>query len=195
MNRSCASSSPTRCRPTRRSACCGHGATAIAQMHAVAALARRRERRSGPALRRPRLSLGPRLLRLGDRVVRTAGTPLAQAQLDDLPPPTWRSLVGRGLPQFAAEALRRCGVLRRLAAVRARRRHRCVGDRLDRARRGVDPSRPGGRPRRRRSGLRRHPGGRRSRLGERDGLPRTTRRPEWVVGRRVRRVRALSVAR
>jgi hypothetical protein len=38
-------------------------------------------------------------------VVRTAGTPLAQAQLDELPPPTWRSLVGRGLPQFAADAL------------------------------------------------------------------------------------------
>ena len=42
---------------------------------------------------------------MGDRVVRTAGTPLAQAQLDDLPPPTWRSLVARGMPQFAAEAL------------------------------------------------------------------------------------------
>ena len=42
---------------------------------------------------------------MGDRVVRTAGTPLAQTQLDDLPPPTWRSLVARGVPQFAAEAL------------------------------------------------------------------------------------------
>ncbi len=38
-------------------------------------------------------------------MVRTAGTPLAQTQLDDLPPPTWRSLVARGVPQFAAEAL------------------------------------------------------------------------------------------
>ena len=42
---------------------------------------------------------------MGDRLVRTAGTPIAQAQLDDLPPPTWRSLVARGLPQFAAEAV------------------------------------------------------------------------------------------
>jgi Protein of unknown function (DUF3159) len=42
---------------------------------------------------------------MGNRVVRTAGTPVAQAQLDDLPPPTWRSLVARGVPQFAAEAV------------------------------------------------------------------------------------------
>ena len=71
----------------------------------IAPLARRRKWRARPAVRRPRLSLGPRLLRMGDRVVRTAGTPLAQTQLDDLPPPTWRSLVARGMPQFAAEAL------------------------------------------------------------------------------------------
>jgi Protein of unknown function (DUF3159) len=42
---------------------------------------------------------------MGNRVVRTAGTPVAQAQLDDLPPPTWRSLASRGVPQFAAEAV------------------------------------------------------------------------------------------
>ena len=38
-------------------------------------------------------------------MVRAAGTPAAPPQLDDLPAPTWRSLVSRGLPQFAAEAV------------------------------------------------------------------------------------------
>jgi hypothetical protein len=42
---------------------------------------------------------------MGDRLVRTAGTPLAQAALDELPSPTWRSLIARGVPQFAAEAV------------------------------------------------------------------------------------------
>jgi len=37
--------------------------------------------------------------------VRTSGAPLEQARLDELPPPTWRSLISRGVPQFAAEAL------------------------------------------------------------------------------------------
>jgi len=38
-------------------------------------------------------------------MVRTAGAPLAPGRLEDLPDPTWRSILGRGLPQFAAEAL------------------------------------------------------------------------------------------
>jgi hypothetical protein len=41
-------------------------------------------------------------------MVRAAGTPATPSQLDDLddlPSPTWRSLVARGMPQFAAEAL------------------------------------------------------------------------------------------
>jgi uncharacterized protein DUF3159 len=38
-------------------------------------------------------------------MVRTAGTPLAQPSLDDLPSPTWRLLIARGAPQFAAEAV------------------------------------------------------------------------------------------
>ena len=42
---------------------------------------------------------------MGNRVVRAAGTQVATPQLESLPAPTWRSLVSRGLPQFAAEAL------------------------------------------------------------------------------------------
>src|SRR5438309_319296 len=46
---------------------------------------------------------------MGNRMVRSAGTPLAPAlareRLDELPSPTWRMMLGRGLPQFAGEAL------------------------------------------------------------------------------------------
>jgi intracellular septation protein A len=38
-------------------------------------------------------------------MVRAAGTPTAPSRLEDLPDPTWRSILGRGLPQFAAEAV------------------------------------------------------------------------------------------
>ena len=38
-------------------------------------------------------------------MVRAAGAPVAPGRLDDLPDPTWRSILGRGLPQFAAEAV------------------------------------------------------------------------------------------
>jgi len=38
-------------------------------------------------------------------MVRSAGTPLASGRVDDLPDPTWRSLLGRGLPQFVGEAV------------------------------------------------------------------------------------------
>jgi intracellular septation protein A len=38
-------------------------------------------------------------------MVRPAGTPLASRRLDDLPDPTWRSIIGRGLPQFVGEAV------------------------------------------------------------------------------------------
>lgn len=38
-------------------------------------------------------------------MVRTAGAPLAPGRLAELPEPTWRSLAGRGLPQFAGEAV------------------------------------------------------------------------------------------
>lgn len=38
-------------------------------------------------------------------MVRAAGTPVAPGRLDELPDPTWRSILGRGLPQFAAEAV------------------------------------------------------------------------------------------
>jgi intracellular septation protein A len=38
-------------------------------------------------------------------MVRTAGAPVAPGRLEDLPDPTWRSILGRGLPQFAAEAV------------------------------------------------------------------------------------------
>ena len=59
--------------------------------------------RARSALRRSRLPLGPRLLRMGNRMVRSAGAPLAPGRLNELPEPTWRLLVGRGLPQFAVE--------------------------------------------------------------------------------------------
>jgi len=38
-------------------------------------------------------------------MVRAAGAPIAPGRLEDLPDPTWRSILGRGLPQFAAEAV------------------------------------------------------------------------------------------
>ena len=38
-------------------------------------------------------------------MVRAAGAPVAPGRLEDLPDPTWRSILGRGLPQFAAEAV------------------------------------------------------------------------------------------
>jgi uncharacterized protein DUF3159 len=38
-------------------------------------------------------------------MVRAAGAPVASGRLEDLPDPTWRSILGRGLPQFAAEAV------------------------------------------------------------------------------------------
>ena len=38
-------------------------------------------------------------------MVRSAGTPLASGRVEDLPDPTWRSLLGRGLPQFMSEAV------------------------------------------------------------------------------------------
>jgi hypothetical protein len=38
-------------------------------------------------------------------MVQPAGTPLAQSGVDDLPEPTWGSMLGRGLPQFMGEAV------------------------------------------------------------------------------------------
>ena len=38
-------------------------------------------------------------------MVRPAGTPFAPERLDELPAPTWRLMLGRGLPQFAGEAV------------------------------------------------------------------------------------------
>ena len=38
-------------------------------------------------------------------MVRSAATPLAPGSLDDLPEPTWASMLGRGLPQFMGEAV------------------------------------------------------------------------------------------
>jgi len=38
-------------------------------------------------------------------MVRQAGTPLAPGPVDDLPEPTWRSMLERGLPQFMGEAV------------------------------------------------------------------------------------------
>lgn len=42
---------------------------------------------------------------MGNRMVRSAGTPLAPGRLEDLPEPTWASMLGRGLPQFMGEAV------------------------------------------------------------------------------------------
>ena len=42
---------------------------------------------------------------MGSRVVRQPGTSLAPGRLEDLPEPTWRSMLERGLPQFAGEAV------------------------------------------------------------------------------------------
>jgi hypothetical protein len=38
-------------------------------------------------------------------MVRSAGTPLAPGSLNELPDPTWRLLLGRGLPAFAVDAV------------------------------------------------------------------------------------------
>jgi uncharacterized protein DUF3159 len=42
---------------------------------------------------------------MGNRMVRQARTPLAPGAVDDLPEPTWGSMLGRGLPQFTGEAV------------------------------------------------------------------------------------------
>jgi Protein of unknown function (DUF3159) len=42
---------------------------------------------------------------MGDRVVRPPGTAPSRNALTELPDPTWRLLLGRGLPQFLAEAV------------------------------------------------------------------------------------------
>jgi hypothetical protein len=42
---------------------------------------------------------------MGDRVVRSPGAPLASGSLRTLPEPSWRLLLGRGLPTFALEGL------------------------------------------------------------------------------------------
>jgi len=42
---------------------------------------------------------------MGDRVVQPAGAPATDNDLNDLPEPTWRLLLGRGLPQFGVEAV------------------------------------------------------------------------------------------
>ena len=38
-------------------------------------------------------------------MVQQAGAPLAPGRIDDLPDPTWRSMLRRGLPQFGGEAI------------------------------------------------------------------------------------------
>ncbi len=38
-------------------------------------------------------------------MVRAATAPVARSRLDELPDPTWRSMLGRGLPQFTGEAV------------------------------------------------------------------------------------------
>jgi intracellular septation protein A len=38
-------------------------------------------------------------------MVRAAGAPVAPGRIAELPDPTWRLILGRGLPQFAAEAV------------------------------------------------------------------------------------------
>jgi hypothetical protein len=43
-------------------------------------------------------------------MVRTAGTPLAPGSLNEMPEPTWRSLLQRGLPQFGFESIVPVGV-------------------------------------------------------------------------------------
>ena len=42
---------------------------------------------------------------MGSRVVRHTGKSLAPGRLEDLPEPTWRSMLQRGAPQFAGEAV------------------------------------------------------------------------------------------
>src|SRR5258707_1269885 len=51
--------------------------------------------RPHPAVRRPRLPLGAGLLRMGDRMVRPTGAPVATGSLTELPEPTWRMLLSR----------------------------------------------------------------------------------------------------
>src|SRR5438067_2649238 len=42
---------------------------------------------------------------MGDRMVRPSGAPLAPGRLSELPEPTWRLLLSRGLPTFALEGV------------------------------------------------------------------------------------------
>ena len=104
-SRCSASSSPTSFRASTHSVCSRRAGRATHRCWRT--FAPRRRHRARSAVRRPRLPLGARLLRVGDRMVRAAGTPTAPGRVADrdLPDPTWRSILGRGLPQFAAEAV------------------------------------------------------------------------------------------
>ena len=144
--------------------------------------ARRRDR-ARPAVRRPRLPLGPRLLRMGNRVVRPAGTPLAPERLTDLPR---ADVAVAARPRPAA--VRRRGASCRCSSStprgRLRARGRPSGSR--RSCRSRSPRVLAPRPRRRRpivvARLRRHPGARRARLAQRNRLPRAAGRPECAAG-------------
>src|SRR5262249_61472832 len=42
---------------------------------------------------------------MGDRMVRSSRAPVAAGRLSELPEPTWRMLLGRGLPMLAVEGV------------------------------------------------------------------------------------------
>ena len=188
-NRSCVSSSPTRCRTTKR----------------LGLLAARREgyrmmlaylqslddgQGAGSALRRSRLPLGARLLRMGNRMVRSAAAPLAPAGRDDLPEPTWR-LDARARPA----AVHRRGGRAGARLLRSSGGRRGSGRRSPRRRSSISHSRCAAsswarhRADRNWRRVRRHPGDRRARVAQCDGLSRSARCVERVVGDRVLRVR------
>src|SRR5665213_325803 len=81
--------------PARRGARAAGGAPRGLSHDARVPAQPRRWAGRGSAVHRSCLSLGPRLLRMGNRMVRSAGTPLAPGRLDDLPEPTWGSMLGQ----------------------------------------------------------------------------------------------------
>src|SRR5262249_2433787 len=88
--------------PARGGGAAARGPPALARGPGGAPARDRRDSGRGPALRRPGPAMGNRLRRMGGRVVPRAAAEVGRPNGVDLPP-TFRSVLGRGLPGFLRE--------------------------------------------------------------------------------------------
>ena len=185
--RCCASSSPTCSLPSRRSDCWPHGARATAPCSSTCARSTPTSRARSD-VRRPRLSLGPGLLRMGSRGatarnVACAGPPRGSARADVAVDAPARTAAVRRRGRRAGPRL-----LRRVEAVGARTCHRRLDRRVPRAGRVGAAARPRPDADRRGGSVRRDPGPGRARRAQHNRVPRATGRPERALGPRLLRL-------